>query len=63
MANLNYNNHFSRNSKQKSLAVVRISEFERAARTSKLKNIKNDDDAWLVTMIKKLTDSEMDHDR
>ena len=39
-----------------------LSELDRAARTSKLKSIKNDNDVWLVKMIKALTDSEKDHD-
>ena len=37
-----------------------LSEIERGARISKLKSKKNDDDVWLLTMIKELTDSEKD---
>ena len=62
MANLNYHNRFSKNSYQKSLATIGLSELDREARTSELKNIKNDDDVWLVTMLKELTASEKKHD-
>ena len=62
MTNLSYHNHLSKHSKQKSIAVIGLSELERAARISKLKGIRNDDDVWLVTMIKALTDSEKDRD-
>jgi hypothetical protein len=44
------------------MAVISLSELERAARASKLKSIKNDDNVWLVTKIKDLTDSEGDDD-
>lgn len=62
MTHLNYHNHYTKNSKQKSLDAMDLSEIERAARISKLKSLKNDDDAWLVSMIKELADSEKDHD-
>ncbi|MEO9167591.1 MAG: hypothetical protein ABI230_04225 [Aestuariivirga sp.] len=61
MTNLNYHNRYSKTSYQKSLATIGLSELARAARTSELKNIKNDDDVWLVTMLNELTASEKKH--
>ena len=62
MTSLNYRNRFSKNSYQKSLATIGLTELDLEARTSELKNIKNDDDVWLVTMLKELTASEKKHD-
>ena len=62
MTNLSYHNHLSKHSKPKSMVVKGLSELDRVAGTSKLKIMKNDDDVWLVKMIKALTDAEKDHD-
>ena len=62
MTNLNDHNYLSNTSYERSLAMIGLSELERAARTSKLNGIKNDDDVWLVKMIKELTNSEKEHD-
>ena len=62
MTSSNHHYHSSRVSKQKFLATIGLSELEREVRNSELKNIKNDDDVWLLKMIKALTDSEKDHD-
>ena len=40
-----------------------LSVIEREDRISKLKSLKNDDDAWLLTMLKELADPEKDRNR
>ena len=63
MTHLNYHNHYSKNSKQKSFDAMDLSLIEREARISKLKSLKNDDDARLSTMLKELADPEKDRNR